>query len=296
MAVKKPIVNYSGKFKELQSGDTISAGVSSGTFSDMQALASPTAGQSFYLTDYLPGVWEYHSFASEWKYKPSIADLVFQQQFGIVPFSATTGTYTHFRRLGSGTGNSGTLTPDTTGLTKFGAYLSIGTGTTSTGYANLDGSGSVIKSSTTKKAAFIHRARVTTLANGTDDFNISLGQSAQTIASAQGVFFWYNQSVSGANWQAVSTRGFSASGNATTTITDTGIAVDTSFHEFVVLFEAGSTARFYIDGTLVATISTTATLPTANGDLYNGLAIRKTVGTTARTLDIDYLTGYVYKR
>lgn len=56
-------------------------------------------------------------------------------------------------------------------------------------------------------------------------------------------------SVLGANWQAQC-----ASGGSTTTV-DTGVAANTSYHEFRIECKTGSVV-FFLDGTLVATITT----------------------------------------
>jgi len=60
--------------------------------------------------------------------------------------------------------------------------------------------------------------------------------------------FIYNSDI-GANWQAQS-----AAGGVTTTI-DTGVAADTSYHEFRIETTSG-TLKYFLDGVLVATITT----------------------------------------
>lgn len=71
------------------------------------------------------------------------------------------------------------------------------------------------------------------------------------------------------NWQAITSNG------AADTVTDTGIAFDTTGHEFEIEFDdTAGEVKFYIDGTLVATHTTT---------LPSGVSLAITVG--ANTLE-----------
>ncbi len=291
-ADKATTIEINGSIQDLSANRTwtVSPLPGSGTYAAMIALVTPSNGQMYIVTDYLPGLWVYCTFAVEWKYKPTASDVVFHQQFGIIQNGTTLGNFVK-------TGNL-TLTPETSGLTKFGAFGRIDTGITTTGVATIGGGAFVMGSSSTKKAAFIFRVRIPTLSTIGEEFHLTLGNADS--GSGQGaVAFVYHRLSYGTNWQAVSSRSFAGGGpiaNATTTFADCGATygtVDTNFHDFVILFDASTNVRFYIDGNLVATITTN--IPTTHR-LFSGIYFRKTAGSTARNADIDYLTGYIYKR
>lgn len=51
MAIKKPIVNYSGKLKELQTGDTLPSSGATITEVEINFGVKPTTGTKFTITD-----------------------------------------------------------------------------------------------------------------------------------------------------------------------------------------------------------------------------------------------------
>lgn len=87
----------------------------------------------------------------------------------------------------------------------------------------------------------------------------------------------YYDSAVGANWQAQC-----ASGGVTTTV-DTGIVANTSYHEFRIECKTGSVV-FFLDGTLVATITTN--IPTM---LLQPYAYIVSKGGSARDVFFDWL-------
>lgn len=115
--------------------------------------------------------------------------------------------------------------------------------------------------------------------------HVSLSGSDTSAASAQtnGIYFLYNRAAHGDIWYAVTANG------AVRTETSTGVAVTAGqFTKFRIETLDTTQATFYINDVLVATITTN--LPSGAGKVMGpGVIIAKTVGGTARTLDVDYV-------
>lgn len=165
--------------------------------------------------------------------------------------------------------------------------LSLDTGTTSTGRASYAaGQSSALRGTADKLMHFHTRVRFPTLSTSGERYYFQVGYiSSLTAAAGDGFYFRYDESVS-ANWYAVVVN------NGTGTAgTDTTIAVATnSFQKLrIEIDEPNVSAKFYIDDTLRATITTN--FPGTTRDFGPGINLRKSVGSTARTCDVDYL-GY----
>ena len=65
----------------------------------------------------------------------------------------------------------------------------------------------------------------------------------------------------------------------------TNVVADTNFHRFRITSDGGGVADFYIDDAQVALLS--SSLPSTNRYTPN-LMIRKTLGTAARNVRVDY--------
>lgn len=163
------------------------------------------------------------------------------------------------------------------------------TGTTSTGRRTVT---SDIGSLTTSLARLRIAVRYAPnqLSNGTDTFTCYVGFINNSGAGepTAGAYFLYSHGVNSGKWQAVT-----AEGTATPTRTkqDTGVTATNTYSIFEVEFnEAGTSATFYIDGTLVNTISTT--IPplstTANTTFGYGWKIEKSVGTAVVAASTDW--------
>lgn len=126
--------------------------------------------------------------------------------------------------------------------------------------------------------------RVPTLSTVGEEFDVIVGfADNQTGDAVDGVYFHYNRDGIGTTWQA------KTAANSVRTTTDTTIAVPANtWQRLRIEVDGASTARFYIDGTLRATISTN--IPNGAGR-QTGIwtLIVKSAGTTARTIDIDYV-------
>lgn len=126
--------------------------------------------------------------------------------------------------------------------------------------------------------------QVDTLSTVGEEFQVYFGAINQGGARpTRGVYFRYDRLATGVNWFAEAVDGGAYSSS------DTQTAVDTGWHRFDILVdESGTpTARFYIDGVLVATI-TSANIPTTSAAMALAFHIMKTAGTTPRILGVDF--------
>lgn len=101
--------------------------------------------------------------------------------------------------------------------------------------------------------------------------------------ATDGVYFLHDQT--NANWRIVTANA------GTRTTSDSGVAVvgATWVRLGITINAAGTSARFYINGTETSNSPISTNLPAA-GALFGLLAkIEKTNGTTARTINIDYV-------
>jgi hypothetical protein len=111
------------------------------------------------------------------------------------------------------------------------------------------------------------------------DYSLRFGFHDVTSTGTEatdGVYFRYNHAVNGGKWQAV-TRS-----NNTETAVDTGVlaAINTTYKFDIIVNAAGTRAEFYMNATLVATITTT--IPTAAGRSTGaGCQMKRTVGASA---------------
>lgn len=187
-----------------------------------------------------------------------------------------------------GTLNSGTsaaVAANVSGLSDadhVGVYTCT-TGTTATGRAcaaYMEATNVVLGSG---RATSLGIIRLTTLSDGTETFTTTGGfQDTFTGDSVDGVYFRYTHSVNSGQWQCVSRS------NSNETVTNTSIAPSTSVWRvmFIDINAAGTEALFYIDDVLVATHTTN--IPTGIARVTgHGWNQRKSVGTTARLLQID---------
>lgn len=132
---------------------------------------------------------------------------------------------------------------------------------------------------------------VTTLSDATNRYSMVVGFYDSTTANqVDAVSFVYDEggvstgSTASANWQVVT----SSNSTRTWTTTTTAVGAGTWVKLGIIVNAAGTSVGFYINGTLVATH--TANIPTGTARALGfGSQILKSVGTTARTVDIDYL-------
>ena len=134
---------------------------------------------------------------------------------------------------------------------------------------------------------------VTTLSTSAERYQLLIGFADTNSAANQvdGAYILYDEggvstgSAASANWQCVtsnnSTRTFTTSGVAVTAATITTLRVEVN--------DAGTSVGFFADETSLCTAHTT-NIPTTNARATGILGlIIKSVGTTARTVDYDYV-------
>lgn len=246
-----------------------------GTYAQMKAIASPYTGYIFYCTDYLEGIWTWNGKIWIWNRNITITSAY----SSMAPQYPYWGTVLYNGGAGSGTASPTTIDRDYMHAQTF------TTGTTTTGYTWLTGSGSIAATSpalVSDSLLFYFKCvfRLSTLPDATDNYFVvfaGTGTSA-TIGdtSANGVLF-YNYNVNGGNWVWKPSTGVR---------TETTIAGSTDWTN-VVYKVKGTTQYVYINGVLAA--SNAVVTGTANP--INILLV-KTAGTNARTLKMaEYWTG-----
>jgi len=191
---------------------------------------------------------------------------------------------------GAGTGNS--TQQGSYGMNHIERALGItetDTGTTTTGRRTVSSNTSALTTGLAR-LRFGARHALNQLSNGTDTFTVYLGFIGTTAAGDQnaGAYFRYTHSVNGGRWEAVTAAG---GGSPTRTAVDTGIDANVLYNIFEVeIAEDASSATFYINDVLVATITTNipATSTAANFTFGFGWKIEKSAGTSAVAHSTDW--------
>lgn len=121
--------------------------------------------------------------------------------------------------------------------------------------------------------------------DATNDFSLFLGFGDRYFDSAaepeNGVYFHYNQGTNSGNWVA------KTASTATRTSANSSTALDTNYHRFSILVNAGGTSiSFYIDGTEIDNSPITTNIPSKTG-LQFGI---QNVAGAEREFVIDYVT------
>lgn len=136
--------------------------------------------------------------------------------------------------------------------------------------------------------------KITALSNATERFQFIIGFLDTLTAANQvdAVAFVYDEggvstgSTAAAYWQTLTASNSTRTFN--TGLSQQAVGAATWVKLKIVVNAAGTSAAFYINDTLVATH--TATIPIAAGrELGFGWLLIKSAGTTARTIDVDYL-------
>ncbi len=161
----------------------------------------------------------------------------------------------------------------------------LSTGTTAAGRCALNSAAAVLHlfdpASTFALGA---RVKVPVVSDGSQTYQIRSGIMS-TLAGTPTDGFYFRSPAGAGNWDAV-VRAASVD-----TVVSTGTAYDANgaYHTLVVTYDPTFKARFWIDGTLVATITTG--LPANGANLTNrGVGIFKSVGTTARVVSVDAMS------
>jgi hypothetical protein len=267
------------------------------TIAERNALASPEPGDEIFNTD--DGYREYYD--AFWGWMPISDDIRWKRKYG---FNEYTDLTSPFPAAATGTGWIGATNSGTGATVSYGASASLlrqgvaigSTGTTATGRAGFAQNNN-ISFLGNGRSIFYAGVLPATLSTSTERYQITVGHSdnATGVAATDGVYFLYDEggvhagSTASANWQCVT------SSNGTRTFTTTSVPVSTSvFADMEIrVNDNSSSAEFYLNGTLVATHTTNIPSGTARATNLNA-QIYKTIGTTARTMQIDYI-GYKQK-
>jgi hypothetical protein len=177
---------------------------------------------------------------------------------------------------GAATGISGSGEPGTPGI------ATLTTGTTNAGNVQLRTVATAIAGLAGNETLDLEiRFRIPVISDGTETFVVRVGFGDNPTADhTDGVYLEINANAT-ANMQAKSAN------NGTRTTVDTGVpALAGSFYR--ARFQVSATqAIVTIDGITVATLSTN--LPATGRTFGAGVFILKSAGTTARTVDVDYI-------
>lgn len=127
--------------------------------------------------------------------------------------------------------------------------------------------------------------RIPTLSDGTETFDVWCGLGDEIASSNQtdGIYFRYDHDTS-ANWLAVVAK----AGSRTSTDTTVAVAANTWVKLRIEVNASATEALFYVDGSLVRT-ETGSNIPNTASNLCGViLAMLKSAGTTARTVQADW--------
>ena len=152
-----------------------------------------------------------------------------------------------------------------------------GTGTTSTGACNVAFRGIWVGTNDWQVEGSL---RIQTLSTATERYTAVFQFGGGTTNNVRLI---YSDNVNSGKWNAETYSG----GVSSTQDTGITVAIDTWYNMKIV--RLSNVITFYINGTLVATISTNVP---SSFDAICGLFLTKTVGTTTRTCDFDYLKLY----
>jgi hypothetical protein len=184
----------------------------------------------------------------------------------------------------NGTGANVVFTVPGGGNARFG-LATHGTGSTSTGRSFIGSNNQDAMEFT--GGAHVFETAITCVSNvstSTERYILYAGFfESLTATPAEGAYFRYSDDVNGGDWECVTVSA------STETLTDSNVAVTAgTFNKLrIEVNGAGTEAKFYIDGTLVATHTTN--MPGSTDRLGVGVNMRKTVGTTTRQIRNDYI-------
>ena len=185
----------------------------------------------------------------------------------------------------SGAGATGT-NDSTTGCNTtencMGVY-ELSTGSTTTGRASIYNSGTWAIGS--HKIEYGIRLALTTLSDATDTYTVYTGIADNPGAGnvTDGIYFQYTHGTNSGKWQAV------VADAGVRSAVDTGVAPTATVNQVfkIVVNQAGTSADFYIDGTLTNTVS--SGLPGAGDYTLWSNKIEKSAGTATRAMPIDWI-------
>lgn len=204
---------------------------------------------------------------------------------------ATTAPGNDLQATNSGTG-TGTNSQTTSGSDRIGLVRST-TGTTATGRAAVATAAAAVRLG---GGAWVYETsfNITTTSNATERYALPIGffDTYTAVNQVDGVYMLYDEggastgSTASGNWQCVTV----SNSTRTFTTTSTAVAQGTWVTIRIEINAAANSVVFKVNGTTVATHTTN--IPTGAGrETGFGWLLMKSVGTTARTVDFDYLSS-----
>jgi len=282
-----------GHFKVQNSAGVVVDYQSGASYSDPDAVAAidaaiiaaiaendPASDDFVYLRDVSASTFKKASKRSLQK-----LDMDFLFQLASDFWGTVSGEFTQFI---SGTGASvqtGTYGQDA--INNAVGVTQVDTGTTATGRAGLGTVSGAIWRPTLAAYKARFRVALEAVSSVVETFVARIGMGdffSGAGDGTNGLFFSYTDLVNGGRWLAVSRVA-----GVTVASVDTGISPDLDYHVYEVQLDSdGQNARFYIDGVLVATISS-PNLPGVANAMGAGTKIEKTVGTSQRNMSHDWI-------
>jgi hypothetical protein len=132
--------------------------------------------------------------------------------------------------------------------------------------------------------------RLTALSSGTQRYTYRAGFiDSPSAESTDGVFFRYIDNVNTGQWQLVCR----SNGTETATNSTVAPAAATWYRLTIIINPAGTSAEFFVNGTSIGTCASNLPTGAGRGTGFGSLII-KSVGTTASTIDLDYLELIAY--
>lgn len=133
--------------------------------------------------------------------------------------------------------------------------------------------------------------QVPVLSDATDEFRlrVGFGDNTSTGAFTDGAYFEYIHGTNSGNWQILTAN------NSSRTTANTNSTVDTNWHRYTIIGNAGGTSiSFYIDGSEVVNSPIAADIPTGAGRNFGfDFQITRVSGSSNnRVINIDLVTFY----
>ena len=201
-------------------------------------------------------------------------------------FHDLTLSYSTFESgIGSNTSGTGSLATFSNTLITDGTRIGIAeleTGSTTTGFASSFKSCYYVNNG---QLIFEMPIQLSALSNGTDTYSINIGftGSTSTTGANNGIYFNYTNGTNSGKFQCVT----NSAGSVTTADSGITVAATTWYNLQVIVNNNATSVGFYINHSLVATITTN--IPTAQ--LLNaGAIILKSAGTTNVNLFFDFMS------
>ncbi len=252
-------------------------------FRDGDLWYHTTAGALYALADQETGRWK--------ALTPNpAAGFYFYEDFATDAATATAGQGRGIET--NDTGASTTLTAAIAGSGNHPGQVTSTTGTTATSGATFQAAGSSSIALGGGEWRYDVWFYIPVLSAVAQEYGLLLGFFDVTNAANQvdGAYLLYDRlgsstgSAASANWQTVTTAG----STRTFTTSSTAVTAATWIHGRVVVNAAASSVAYYIDGVSIVTAHTT-NIPTGSQLVGCGWCIKKSAGTTARTVIVDAL-------